>query len=766
MKASEEALKELRVRGFDHIHRLSIATQSSERRGVFVARVTADVDTLSQFTEESGIQWIWAVVQIAVSLVIMLVYSWQLTIPVVLLVVPLLLVMGKLQAKISEAFDLVRGRVGEMLAEVSESVMGADVVRAYGLEEQVDARVKRSIHERYRAHVLTHKRTARLWPMGTIFWGVALSTVIFVGATFGPEWGLTFGTVSAFLFLADLFLHPFTDLPEIYAQTQTAIAGWRKILALLELPVEIAEPSPGVTLGGGALAVRASDVSYRYGDGPIVLHGVSIEVPASAHVAVVGETGSGKTTFCKLLTRLADPVGGRIELEGVDLREVAPASRRDAVRMVPQDGFLFDLTVRENVRAGREGATDREVETAFEQLALGDWVSSLPSGLETRVGERGESLSVGERQLVSLARAQIGNPGVLILDEATSAVDPATERRISEALRRVSAGRTTITIAHRLSTAEGADEIFVFDAGRIVERGTHAELVEAGGTYAGLYRSWLGKTICRTTLGEVTAAATIAIANGSVRTPAWRAEYPLTSWRYCVTRKMNPNSAKKPSVTARLAAVNRMFRNRCTSSNGSGVRSSRHTNSARIASAPAMPPIVAAEVQPFPGASMSDQTRSVTPAIDSATPGRSSLGASGSRERGTRSMAPTIPASATGTFTRNTEPHEKCSSSQPPEIGPSATPTPAIAVQIPIAAARSRGSVNTLTTSASVAGKMSAAPTPMKPRAAISWPVLEANAAAAENAPKIASPASSAPLRPNRSPSPPAARSRPANTSV
>ncbi|MEX2202771.1 MAG: ABC transporter ATP-binding protein [Actinomycetota bacterium] len=492
VRASEEALMALRVRGFEHIHRLSIATQSRERRGVFVARVTADVDTLSQFTEEGGIAWIWAVVQISLTLVIMLFYSWQLTIPVVLLVVPLLLVMGKLQAKMSEAYDLVRGRVGEMLSEVSESVMGADVVRAYGLEGRVDARVKRSIRDRYRAHVLAHLRTARLWPMGTIFWGLALSTVVFVGVMFGPEWGLTFGKVSAFLFLADLFLHPFTDLPEIYAETQTAIAGWRKILALLQLPVEIAEPSPGVALGAGALAVQADGVSYRYADGPLVLKDVSIEVPAGAHVAVVGETGSGKTTFCKLLTRLADPIEGRIQIDDVALREVQRESRQSAVRMVPQDGFLFDLTVRENVRAGREGATDREIETAFEELGLGDWVESLPQGLETRVGERGESLSVGERQLVSLARAQIGNPGVLILDEATSAVDPATERRISEALRRVSAGRTTITIAHRLSTAEGADEIFVFDAGRIVERGSHAALVEAGGTYAGLYRSWLG----------------------------------------------------------------------------------------------------------------------------------------------------------------------------------------------------------------------------------------------------------------------------------
>jgi putative ABC transport system ATP-binding protein len=492
VRASEAALMALRVRGFEHIHRLSIATQSQERRGVFVARVTADVDTLSQFTEEGGIAWIWAVLQISLTLVIMLFYSWQLTIPVVLLVVPLLLVMGTLQAKMSEAYDLVRGRVGEMLSEVSESVMGADVVRAYGLEDRVDARVKRSIRDRYRAHVLAHLRTARLWPMGTIFWGLALSAVIFVGVMFGPEWGLTFGTVSAFLFLADLFLHPFTDLPEIYAETQTAIAGWRKILALLELPVDIAEPSPGTPLAAGALAVRAEGVSYRYADGPLVLKDVSIEVPAGAHVAVVGETGSGKTTFCKLLTRLADPVEGRIAIEGTALRDVQRESRQSAVRMVPQDGFLFDLTVRENVRAGREGATDRAVETAFEELGLGDWVESLPQGLETRVGERGESLSVGERQLVSLARAQIGNPGVLILDEATSAVDPATERRISEALRRVSAGRTTITIAHRLSTAEGADEIFVFDAGRVVERGRHAELVEAGGTYAGLYRSWLG----------------------------------------------------------------------------------------------------------------------------------------------------------------------------------------------------------------------------------------------------------------------------------
>jgi putative ABC transport system ATP-binding protein len=422
----------------------------------------------------------------------MLFYSWQLTIPVVLLVIPLLYVVSKMQARLSAAFDLVRARVGQMLSEVSESVMGAAVVRAYGLEERVDTRVKRSIRDRYNAQILAHFRTATLFPLATVFWGLSLSVVIFVGATFGPGWGLTFGQVSAFLFLADMFVHAFTDLPEIYAETQTAIAGWRKILALLELPVEIVEPSPGVALPRGALSVRAEDVSYRYGDGPLVLQGVSIEVRAGAHVAVVGQTGSGKTTFSKLLTRLAEPIEGEIRLEGVALREVARASRQVAVRMVPQDGFLFDMTVRENVRAGREGASDREIETAFEELGLGGWVDSLPDGLDTRVGERGESLSVGERQLVSLARAQIGDPGLLILDEATSAIDPATERRISEALRRLSVGRTMVTIAHRLSTAEAADTIFVFDRGRIVERGTHRELLALGGVYAGLFASWLG----------------------------------------------------------------------------------------------------------------------------------------------------------------------------------------------------------------------------------------------------------------------------------
>jgi len=490
--ASENALMHLRVRTFRHIHALSIAEQSEEKRGVFVARVTADVDALQEFMEWGGIAWIISGAQAVGAMALMLWYSWQLAFAILLLLIPLLAVVWSMQARLSAAFNAARTRVGEMLSEVSESVMGAAVVRAYGLDEQTHRKVEHAISERYKAEVLAHFRAATFWPMSSIFYAVALSTVIVLGSVYGSSWGLTFGQVSAFLFLADVFLHVFTDLPEIYSETQTAIAGWRKILAVLDIPIEVAEPAQGVSLPHGALSVEADDVRYRYREGPEVLHGITLSVPAGGHVAIVGETGCGKTTFVKLMCRLADPLAGRIVIGGVELSEVDAASRRARIRMVPQDGFLFDASVRENVRYGREEATDREIDTALSELGLSDWVASLPDGLETSAGERGEALSVGERQLVALARAHISDPGLLILDEATSAVDPATERRITEALRRLSAGRTVVTIAHRLSTAEGAEHVFVFDAGRLVEEGTHQELVLEGGRYAALYRSWLG----------------------------------------------------------------------------------------------------------------------------------------------------------------------------------------------------------------------------------------------------------------------------------
>ena len=299
--------------------------------------------------------------------------------------------------------------------------------------------------------MVTHLRVALLWPMGTFFWGLSNATVILVAASFGPRWGISFGRATAFLFLADLFVQSFTELPEIYGETQSAISGWRKILALLAIPVEIVEPTPGITLPEGTpLPIEAAGVTYRYGDADLVLHGVAMTVAAGAHVVIVGETGSGKSTFVKLLTRLADPVEGTIRVGGVDLREVARASRQQAIRMVPQDGFLFDTSIRENVRAGREGASDREVEASFEELGLASWLATLPEGLETRVGERGMRLSGGERQRISIARAFLKDAPILLLDEPTEGLDAATESQILHLLAEVLREKTVLMVTHRL----------------------------------------------------------------------------------------------------------------------------------------------------------------------------------------------------------------------------------------------------------------------------------------------------------------------------
>jgi putative ABC transport system ATP-binding protein len=221
-----------------------------------------------------------------------------------------------------------------------------------------------------------------------------------------------------------------------------------------------------------------------------VLRDIRCTIPAGTRVAVVGATGSGKTTMAKLLIRLADPTSGSIRVGGLDLRRVATASLRSSMVLVPQDGFLFDTTVAANVRLGRPEASDAEVRAAIDDLGLGPWVDSLPEGLHTAVGQRGERLSVGERQLVALARGYLADPGCLILDEATSAVDPATEVRLRNAIERLTAGRTAITVAHRLAAAEHADLVLVMRDGRLVEQGSHAELLEAAGTYARLYSSW------------------------------------------------------------------------------------------------------------------------------------------------------------------------------------------------------------------------------------------------------------------------------------
>jgi len=298
------------------------------------------------------------------------------------------------------------------------------------------------------------------------------------------------GKLVAFAFLVAIFLQPVADLTELLDFTQQAIAGWRRVLDVLDTPIEVVEPDPGRELPPGALEVVVDRLWFAYHGGPPVLRDVSCTIPAGTRVALVGPTGSGKTTLAKLLVRLADPTAGSIRVGGLDLRQVAISSRRSALVLVPQDGFLFDTTVAENVRRGRPDAGDDEIRAACEDLGLTSWVESLPEGLQTRVSQRGERLSVGERQLVALVRGYLANPGCLILDEATSAVDPATEVRLRQAIERLTAGRTAITVAHRLAAAEHADLVLVIERGRLVEQGRHQELLHARGAYARLYASW------------------------------------------------------------------------------------------------------------------------------------------------------------------------------------------------------------------------------------------------------------------------------------
>jgi ABC-type multidrug transport system fused ATPase/permease subunit len=490
--ASERALCGLRVRAFNHIHALSMAHHTDEQRGALVSRVTSDVETLGQFFRWGGLAWIVNSALMLAALATMVVYDWRLALVAVATVLPLTAVLRAMQRRVVVAWDQVRTRVGESLAAISESIQGAAVIRAYGVAGQAQRRVMRSVEARRRAEVRAGTIGAIFFPSGELFGVVTTAAVLLVGMAIGPEGGLTVGTLVAFAFLVTIFLEPVAEFTELMDMTQQAVAGWKKVLDVLDTPVEVEDPPHGQTLPSQALDIELDRVLFAYHGGPPVLTEVSARIPAGTRVAMVGATGSGKTTLAKLLIRLADPTRGSIRVAGTDLRRVSLASLRSALVMVPQDGFLFDTSIAGNVRMGRPEADDREVRAAFDALGLGEWVDALPRGVHTRVGERGEYLSVGERQLVALARGYLADPGCLILDEATSAVDPATEVALRNAIQRLTEGRTAITIAHRLATAEHADLVLVLEQGRLVQQGTHAELLaDAEGTYARLHGSWL-----------------------------------------------------------------------------------------------------------------------------------------------------------------------------------------------------------------------------------------------------------------------------------
>jgi ABC-type multidrug transport system fused ATPase/permease subunit len=498
---SETALATVRSRTFRHIHDLSMLHQQSERRGSLTSRVTSDIDQITQFLQWGGVILVVSLGQIVVTTVVMLVYSWQLALVVYAAFVPLVLIVRLFQRRLAAAYGEVRIRIGTMLAAVSESVVGAEVIRAYGVAGRTAARLDEAI-ERHRYAQFRALRTSVLsFSAGELASGLATALVVVIGVLLGIGGSLTVGELTAFLFLVALFVQPVQIATEVLNEAQNAVAGWRRVLDVLDVAPDVSDPAEaGLDLPAGPIDVRFSGVHFAYPSGPDtlgpeVLSEVDLSIEAKSRVAVVGETGSGKTTFAKLLTRLMDPTKGAVLLSGVPLTEVRFGSLRRRVVLVPQDGFLFDATIAENVRFARPDLSKEELALAFTELGLTDWVEALPEGLATPVGERGEALSVGERQLVALVRAYVADPDLLVLDEATSAVDPATEVRLQRTLDAVTRGRTTIAIAHRLSTAEAADEVIVFDAGRVVQRGPHARLVvDADSTYARLHGAWMEQT--------------------------------------------------------------------------------------------------------------------------------------------------------------------------------------------------------------------------------------------------------------------------------
>ncbi|MFC6285636.1 ABC transporter ATP-binding protein [Nocardioides sp. GCM10027113] len=491
---SERGLATLRIKAFRHVHDLPLLTQNTERRGALVSRVTTDVDQVSQFLVFGGLLFIVSIGQMLVATVIMVVYSWQLALVVWLCFAPLFLSIRYFQRKLSEAYGIVRHQVGVLLSAISEPVVGTAVVRSYAIEDRTQGRIDTAIDDYKAASVRAQKFTVVSFSLGGISAGLANAGVLIVGVWLGFVGDMTAGKVLAFAFLVTLFVGPVQMGTQILTDAQNAIASWRRVIGILETPADLVDPGPdGRELPRGPIDVELDHVTFAYPGGPPVLRDVTMGIAAGTRVAIVGETGSGKSTFAKLLTRLMDPDQGSVRLDGVDVREIAATSLRRSVVLVPQEGFLFDDTIAANVRYGRLDATEAEILAAAEELGLADWVAGLPNGLRTRVGQRGESLSAGERQLVALLRAQLADPDLLVLDEATSAVDPALEMRIGRALERLMTGRTSVTIAHRLTTAENADEVVVVDRGEVVQRGPHAELVGQAGVYAGLHASWVAQ---------------------------------------------------------------------------------------------------------------------------------------------------------------------------------------------------------------------------------------------------------------------------------
>jgi len=490
-KIGESFLRDLRVRVFDHLLRMSQSFYDKELTGRLVARMTSDIDSLQELVQQGLVMFINNGLLLFLAVFLLLSMSPWLAL-VCLVALPIVVLASiRFRNDSNKAYLEVRDRISQTLSTLQEGIAGVRVIQAFAQEESQVKRFRGYNRAQLDANMTATKISARYFPVIELAGIGTTAAVIGVGGVLAHRDSVSVGTVVAFVLLLGYLFEPVQQLSQLFNVLQSAGAALHKLFGLLDTKSELPQRPGAVDLPDTG-DISVDGVSFAYDGRTMVLRDVDLFVQHGERVALVGPTGAGKSTLAKLMARLYDPTSGTISYGGVDLRDCTLESLRERICVVPQEGYLFYGSIRDNVRLGRQGATDDEVVDAMRTIGVHERFASLPDGLETEVRERGSRLSAGERQLVSLARAALANPKVLVLDEATSNLDPGTESVVEHALNVLMEGRTVIVIAHRLSTAERADRVAVVDEGDILELGTHDELVARGGRYAALFASWTG----------------------------------------------------------------------------------------------------------------------------------------------------------------------------------------------------------------------------------------------------------------------------------